>query len=89
MCAGAESREAPNKQPMFQNWQGSSRSMQRGIIVEGFRCSVDMNGAKYTRLITDGDSSTHREILEAAPHDTQYVEKVQCANHLHRNYFII
>lgn len=63
--------------------------MQRGIILEGFRCSVDMQGAKYTRLIADGDSRTHRAILEAAPHDTQYVEKVQCADHLQRNYFMI
>lgn len=61
--------------------------MEKDIILEGFRRSVEMHGVKYTRLIADGDSSTYRGILEAAPYGTQQVEKVECANHLLRNYF--
>lgn len=69
----------------FRNWSGSSTSMEAAVIVEGFMQSEDMYGAKYTKLIADGDSSVYSNILSARPYD-ETVVKIECRNHLLRNY---
>lgn len=60
--------------------------MEQAIVVEGFKKSVELHGIKYTKLIADGDSSTYRSIVAAAPYGNQRVEKIECRNHLLRNY---
>ena len=71
----------------FKNWSGSSTAMESDAIVEGFRRSVDMHGIKYTKLIGDGDSSVHRKLIEALPYgSSQLIEKIECRNHILRNY---
>lgn len=55
-------------------------------IVEGFLLSEEMYGVRYSKLIADGDSSVYSKILEYRPYDTLTVEKVECRNHLLRNY---
>ena len=86
MCARTKPGETPPQHRCFRNWQGSSTSMEKDIIVEGFRRSLEMHGLKYTRLIADGDSSTYKAILEAAPYGNQVVQKIECRNHILRNY---
>ena len=61
--------------------------MESDAIVEGFRSSVEMHGIKYTKLIGDGDSSVHRKLIDALPYgSSQLVEKIECRNHILRNY---
>ncbi|CAN8019815.1 unnamed protein product [Ixodes persulcatus] len=86
MCARAKSGEPPKLHHCYKNWEGSSTSMEKDIIVEGFRRSVEIHGVKYIRLIADGDSSTYKSILGAAPYGNQVVQKVECRNHVLRNY---
>lgn len=60
--------------------------MEADIIVEGFKKSMEMHGLKYHRLVGDGDSSVHRKLLEARPYGNLLIEKVECRNHLLRNF---
>ncbi|CAN8019835.1 unnamed protein product [Ixodes persulcatus] len=86
MCARTKPGETTAAHRCFKNWQGSSTTMEKDIIVEGFRRSEEMHGLKYNRLIADGDSSTYRALLEAAPYGNQMVQKIECRNHILRNY---
>ena len=60
--------------------------MEAAIIVEGFKCSEEMYGLQYHQLIADGDSSVYKKILEAKPYKDTGVQKIECKNHLLRNY---
>lgn len=60
--------------------------MESQILVEGFKNSVAQHGLVYGRLISDGDSSTYSKILEARPYNKTTVEKVECRNHVMRNF---
>lgn len=60
--------------------------MEADIICEGFKASKDMYGIIYARMIGDGDSSTYAKILEAKPYDNHTVEKIECRNHILRNF---
>lgn len=68
------------------NHSGSSTSMEKAVIVEGFRNSVETHNLVYAKLIADGDSSTFKNILESRPYPNVTVEKIECSNHLMRNY---
>ncbi|XP_031327666.1 uncharacterized protein LOC116182986 isoform X1 [Photinus pyralis] len=71
----------------FQNWHGTSTSMEADIIVEGFKKSVKTHNLIYGRVIGDGDSSVYRKLTEAAPYGPTFViQKIECRNHLLRNY---
>ncbi|XP_064480411.1 uncharacterized protein LOC135393960 [Ornithodoros turicata] len=86
LCASSKAGSSPKKHLCFKNWDSSSTSMEKDIVVEGFRRSIELHGVKYLQLIADGDSSTYKSILEAAPYQHQVVQKVECRNHLLRNY---
>ncbi|KAJ3661954.1 hypothetical protein Zmor_006326 [Zophobas morio] len=60
--------------------------MESEILVQGFKSSLAMYGIKYHRLIGDGDSSVYSKIVEARPYVDTTVEKIECRNHLLRNY---
>lgn len=60
--------------------------MESDIIAEGFRQSEEMYGARYARLIADGDSSVYNNLLATRPYPNLTVEKIECKNHLLRNY---
>ncbi|XP_022911744.2 uncharacterized protein [Onthophagus taurus] len=59
--------------------------MESDIIVEDFKCSIEMHGLKYTKIVGDGDSSVYKKILETRPHGSACIEKIECRNHLYRN----
>lgn len=86
-CSRAALRnEEPREHVCGKNHKGSSSSMESNILVEGFKRSVEMYGIKYAKMIADGDSSTYKKILEARPYQNLTVEKIECRNHLLRNY---
>lgn len=61
--------------------------MEADIIVEGFKKSLEMHNLIYGRIIGDGDSSVYRKLTEVAPYGPTFViEKIECRNHLLRNY---
>ena len=60
--------------------------MESDIIVEGFCRSMDMHGVMYSKFIGDGDSSVFQKIQEVMPYALRYVEKIECRNHVLRNY---
>ena len=45
-----------------------------------------MYGLIYEKLIADGDSNSYKRILEVNPYDNRLVKKIECQNHLMRNY---
>ena len=61
--------------------------MESEIIVEGFRQSVAMHGVKYAYLVGDGDSSVTRKLADARPYKNLVVHKIECRNHLLRNFY--
>jgi hypothetical protein len=80
------SKSIPSEHLCFRNWAGPSTAMETDIIAEGFKRSLDMHGIKYTRMVGDGDSSVYRKLKEVKPYGNQLVEKVECRNHLLRNF---
>lgn len=76
---------APPQHTCFKNWNGSSSGMEADIITEGFCKSIEMHGLRYKRFIADGDSSVFAKIKENVPYG-RYVEKLECTNHVLKNY---
>lgn len=60
--------------------------MEADGLVEGFRKSEELYGVRFTTLIADGDSSTYKRILNARPYKNLTVQKIECSNHLLRNF---
>lgn len=60
--------------------------MEASIIVEGFKTSEAMYGIRYAKFIGDGDSNVYKKILEQRPYKDLTVQKVECRNHLYRNF---
>ncbi|XP_071056943.1 uncharacterized protein [Onthophagus taurus] len=86
ICARAEHNESYKTDHIcYKNWNGSSTAMKSDIIVEGFKCSIEMHGLKYTKIVGDGDSSVYKKILETRPYGSACIEKIECRNHLDRN----
>lgn len=61
--------------------------METASIVQGFASSEKKYGVRYLRLIGDGDSNVYPSILRARPYGQRIVEKIECTNHLLRNYW--
>jgi len=80
------SRGITKEHACAKNFSGPSTSMESAILVEGFRSSESMYGVRYNKLIADGDSSTYNKLLEARPYHSLTVEKIECRNHLLRNF---
>lgn len=88
ICSKAETKNVPAPaHQCYKNYQGSSTAMESEGLVEGFKESQRMHNLIYNRTISDGDSSTHRKLIECLPYGNKLlVEKVDCTNHVLRNY---
>lgn len=85
-CSICNNSSTPVPHTCFKNFNGTSTSMESESILEGFKSSESMYGIRYATLIADGDSSTYKKILEARPYKSLTVEKIECRNHLLRNF---
>lgn len=86
-CAMCLHKDNITQHVCYKNWDKSSTAIESDIIVEGFCSSIKMHGIKYKYLIADGDSSVYRRICEKKPYGPNYlVIKVECKNHLLRNF---
>lgn len=87
ICARANKNEQqPAAHKCTKNHIGSSSSMEPKILVEGFKSSVETRQLIYNTLIADGDASTYKNILESRPYPGVPIQKIECTNHLLRNY---
>lgn len=87
VCARAAKNDSqPSEHRCFKNYSGSSTGMESTIIVEGFKRSIVDHGVIYNKFVADGDSSTYKKILDSRPYGNLTVEKIECKNHLLRNY---
>lgn len=87
ICARAHTKKlTPKRHDCTKNHFGSSTSMEQAILVEGFKCSIQERNLIYNVLIADGDSSTYKSILESRPYPDVPIQKIECTNHLLRNY---
>jgi len=83
-CTKNKTREKRIKHECFKNWSGSSCGMETDIISEGFKASIESYGLVYAKFIGDGDSSVFSSIIDV--YDTIKVEKIECINHIVRNF---
>ncbi|KAK7575869.1 hypothetical protein V9T40_007204 [Parthenolecanium corni] len=69
----------------FKNYEGASSNMEQVALVEGFCCSMQMHGVRYSHMVADGDSNVFKKILEANPYGNDFkIQKVACKNHVLR-----
>ncbi|CAG4973196.1 unnamed protein product [Colias eurytheme] len=87
ICSRAHSKEVqPPKHKCFKIFQGPSTAMEAAIITEGFKKSIESHGLIYNQYVADGDSSTYASIRNSRPYENVTLGKVECKNHLLRNY---
>lgn len=87
ICKLAENKcQIVSKHKCYKNFKGSSSSMEGDILKEGFCSSIAMHGLIYNKLIADGDSNCYKKILDSHPYQTVVVKKIECRNHLLRNF---
>lgn len=87
-CKIAQSKcTPPNAHICNKNYTGPSSGMEADIILEGFKSS-EQHGARYFKLIADGDSSTYKALrdLRVYRNPDLFIEKCECVNHLYRNF---
>ncbi|XP_029348145.1 uncharacterized protein LOC100575276 isoform X2 [Acyrthosiphon pisum] len=79
--------KSPNTHECFLNWSKGATSIEADAIIEGFLSSISIHGLKYNKLIGDGDSSVTKKLNEVMPYGPMLlVEKIECRNHILRNY---
>jgi len=83
-CTKSKTQGKRIKHQCFKNWSGSSCGMETDIISEGFKTSIESYGLVYSKFIGDGDSSVFSSIIDV--YDTIKVEKIECINHIVRNF---
>lgn len=76
----------PQPHTCTKNYTGPSSEMEWEVILEGFKSSVELYNLRFLRVIADGDSSTYSKLLEHKPYGDRHIEKIECTNHLHRNF---
>ncbi len=68
----------------WKNWNDSPNGMEKAIILEGFRRSIQDHDLVYWKFIGDGDSSVFKSVINVYP--GMEVEKIECCNHVCRNF---
>ncbi|KAJ6649467.1 hypothetical protein Bhyg_04703 [Pseudolycoriella hygida] len=70
------------------NYDGPPTGMESDIILTGFK-ECDILGARFNILISDGDSNTYKLIkdLRVYKDPDVFVIKLECVNHLFRNFY--
>lgn len=83
VCTVAEHKgQTSPEHNCYRNWSGSSYAMESDVVAEGFWLSELTHGARYLKLVGDGDSSVMSTILQSVQYGSyMYVEKIKCANH--------
>jgi len=75
-----KNNETPKQHECYKNWTASSQAMESDIILAGFLEAESTHGVRYTKLISDGDSSVFSKLQEHVPWG-RFISKLECANH--------
>lgn len=87
-CKIAQSKFTPVKEHDCNiNYEGPSSGMEAQIILDGFK-ECEQLGARFHKLIADGDSSTYKKLRDFRVYKDPdlVIVKIECLNHLCRNF---
>lgn len=88
VCKIAQSKNTPVREhECNKDFSGPSSSMEPDILLEGFK-KCEEHGARFYKFIADGDSSTYKALrdLRIYQNPDLFIEKLECVNHLYRNF---
>nr|CAD7203603.1 unnamed protein product [Timema douglasi] len=85
ICSQSEPGKESKEHKCYKNYQGTSTGIEQAILVQGFRESARMHNLRYKYIVSDGDSSTYAKIQHNVTYGRQVI-KLECANHMVRNY---
>lgn len=88
VCKIAESKGVtPRTHNCKKNYEGPSSGMETEIILDGFKF-CDQIGARFHKLVGDGDSSTYKAIRDLKLYTNPDIdtEKFDCENHVYKNF---
>ena len=60
------------------NYEGSSKGMEKEAALRMWRRSIQKNGMRYTKMLSDGDSVAYKAVCDEGLYP---VEKLECLNH--------
>ncbi|KAI8789557.1 hypothetical protein BgiBS90_009815 [Biomphalaria glabrata] len=66
------------------NHHKSSKSMEQDSAVILWNRSVAKYNFRYVEMLSDGDSSAFKAVLESKPYADKAVTKLDCINHAHK-----
>ena len=64
------------------NYAGSSGAMEKAAAEVMWRRSEDTHRFRYTTMLSDGDSSTHKHLCDLELYDGTPINKEECINHV-------
>ena len=73
-----------HKADCAKNFAGSSKAMEQEAAKRMWGRSVSRHQLRYTEMLSDGDSSAFRQVVELKPYPGQEVTKLECINHAHK-----
>ena len=70
------------------NHEGSAGKMEVDGVLEMFKRSLEYFGVKFVKYIGDGDSKTHKKLVDGKPYDGEPdVEKQECVLHVKKRMY--
>ncbi len=66
------------------NFDGSSKAMEQEAAKRIWSRSLKRHNIRYTQMLSDGDSTAFKAVVEAKPYGEVSVEKLECINHAHK-----
>jgi hypothetical protein len=66
------------------NYNGVSGGMEKENAVRMWDRSIEKNGMRYTKFISDGDSNAYNAVRDRDPYDGKSIEKLECVNHVQK-----
>ena len=84
----AESLYEDHKAECMANHEGSASKMEVDGVLEMFKRSLEYFGVKSVKYIGDGDSKTHKKLVDGKPYDGEPdVEKQECVLHVKKRIY--
>ena len=66
------------------NFAGSSKAMEKEAAKRMWARSVNRHQVRYTEMLSDGDSTAFKEVVDLDPYPGLEIVKLECINHAHK-----
>ena len=66
------------------NFAGSSKAMEKESAKRMWARSVNRYQVRYTEMLSDGDSTAFKEVVDLNPYPEHEIVKLECINHAHK-----